>query len=585
MPSRLPASRTGRHGTGTGTETGERVVEQFALKRTGGADYPRFIKALVQGPPKSGKTSLLATFPNPIVADVEAASGGLQSIAHLDIPHITVDHSSKLDTLRTILKDDALRAKAAADVGRPSIDTVAIDTLDALQELLKKERLRSERRQTMQRDDWGWLLEQFQELIRSFTSLPMNVVFTVHTKTVQDDESRLVNMPALQGAIQDQIAGMVGYSLLSARTVEIDQATGQKYSNYTLQTEGDERNPHLGNRAAGRLPRVIRPDFQDIYDAAFGNLPEMPERDSVTVETTKATEATEAPAEVTQGSGQATEPTPEPEAPKPDGAPRDDSVDPINAAALQHLTKMTGEFGVDLHPDVKGWSLGQARDVARFVVACKTDAANGDSDQDELRETVLEGLVGMGAVSATPAGEVVPSGTIDEVVTWAQGSQERAQVALAHEEGKGDDARKGLVTKLAKLAEKSDAEQDSGQASEQPEASPAPESEPEVEASEEPAEEVLPEPPAAMLEEQEERPEPPTPEQAAELIKSELGGMELTGKDIPEEQRPCDECGKSKTSAPDDFDIDIARLSEVRFKKWLCVNDYMALVQQKKAAS
>lgn len=575
-------------------------MEQFALKRTGSSDYPRFIKALVQGPAKSGKTSLLATFPNPIIADVEEPSNGLQSIAHLDIPHITVDHSSKLDTLYTILKDNTLRAKAAADVGRPSLDTVCIDTLDALQELKKKERLKSERRQTMQRDDWGWLLEQFQEMIRAFTSLPMHVVFTVHTKTVQDDEGRLVNMPALQGAIQDQIAGMVGYSLLSQRAVEIDQATGQKYSNYTLQTEGDEKNPHLGNRAAGRLPRVIKPDFQDIYDAAFGSLPEMPE--SVSVQTSVPTQsAPEQVAEqsepVTQSSGRsdsapAAAPVAEAQA---DGAPRDDSGDPINNAALQHLTKMTSEFGVDLNPVVKDWTLGQARDVARYVVACKTDAANGDSDQDELRETVLEGLIGMGAANATESGEAVPTGTIDEVVAWAEGSQERAQVALAHEQAKGDDARKGLVQKLSKLAEKDDSDDaeapaepagESGQASEQEASTPTePAEEPEAQKADDqgqPEAEVAPEPPAAMVEEQ---PEPPTPEEAAELIKAELGGEELTGKDLPEEQRPCDECGKSKESAPDDFDIDIARLSEVRFKKWLCVNDYMALVQQKKAAS
>lgn len=580
-------------------------MEQFALKRTGGADYPRHIKALVQGPPKSGKTSLLATFPNPIIADVEAPSGGLQSIAHLDIPHITVDHSSKLQTLLTILRDDTLRQKAADDVGRPSLDTVAIDTLDALQELMKKERLRDERRQTFQRDDWGWLLEQFQEIVRSFTALPMHVVFTVHTKTVQDDESRLVNMPALQGAIQDQIAGMVGYSLLSMRTVEIDQQTGQKYSNYTLQTEGDERNPHLGNRAAGRLPRIMKPDFQDIYDAAFGSLPSMPDREAVSVQTSVQTddaapvpEDTSAPPpqEAAQSSGQADAPSEAPQQTaaaavqaqeEATGKPRDDSQDPINHAALQHLTKMTGEFGVDLNPAVKDWTLGQAREVAKLVVAYKTDAANGNLDGD-LRAEVVEMLVGMGAASATASGEAVPTGTVDEVVKWAAESVERAQVALAHEEAKGDDGRSTLKSKLKSLADApADPEPESGQASEQgQESAPEPQVEPEAQKADDEGQPDTPEPEAQNEDgASSEQPEPPTAEEAAELIKSELGGEEIPAEELPEEQRPCEECGKSKESHPDDFDLDIARLSKVRFKRWLCVSDYMSQVQSKKAAA
>ena len=568
-------------------------MEQFALKRTGGADYPRYIKALILGPPKSGKTSLLATFPNPIIADVEWNRDGLQSIAHLDVPHISVDHSAKLDTLHTILKDDQLRAKAAKDVGRDQLETVAIDTLDALQELMKKERMKSERRQTMQRDDWGWLLEQFQEIVRNFTSLPMNVVFTVHTDTTQDDENRLVNMPALQGAIKNQIAGMVGYSLMTVRTVETDQVTGKKYSNYTLQTEGDERNPHLGNRAAGRLPRVIEPDFKVIYDAVFGSLPELPERESIEVQTDVPTESaapedtsTPPPAEpVAQSSGQDVPQTAAAAAAEQEeasGKPRDDSGDPINSAALQHLTKMAQEFGVDLNPDVKNWTLGQARDVAKYVVSCKTDAANGTTDQDALHGQIMEGLRGMGAVTFTEAGDVVPSGTIDEVVAWAEKSPERAVAALQHEEAKGDDGRSTLKTKLKKLAEKP--AEESGQASEQAtESAPEPLVQPEAQKADDEGQPAEPEPEAQNdAAEEQEQPEPPTPEEAAELIKSELGGQEM---ELPEEQRPCEVTGKTMESDPDDFDLDIARLSQVRFKKWLCVSEYMKLVQNKKAAS
>lgn len=575
-------------------------MEPFAIKRTGDDDYPKHIKALLLGPPKSGKTTFLSTFPNPIVADVEA---GLMSIAHKDIPHITVDHSSKLDTLLMVLRDDGLRKKAAADSGRPDFETVGIDTLDALQELYKKERMRDERRQSFERNDWGWLLEQFQEKIRAFVALPMHVVFTVHTTTTQDDEGRIITMPGLQGAIKDQIAGMVGFSLKSDRVVEIDQQTGAKRSHYTIQTEGDERNPHLGNRAAGRLPRSIEPDFQVLYDAVYQNV-QLAQAQRVEVQTSvqsnpaEAAAAAAAPAaapapedtstpppapaateEVAQTSGQSEQPA---------GAPSDDAEStPINASALQHLSKMASEFGVDLAPAVKDWTLEQGRDVARYVVACKTDAANGDSDQDELRETVVEGLIGMGAATATSGGDPVPAGTVDDVLGWAGKSPEHAQVALQHEEAKGEDGRSTLKNKLKTLV--SNASEESGQASEQgttstdeapgePEAQKADDKGTPPDAESPQAEDQTPEAP-------EEQPEPPTAEQAEELIKSELGGQEIPPEELPKEQRPCEVCGKSKESDPDDFDLDIANLSQVRFKKWLCVSDYMALVQQGKAAS
>jgi hypothetical protein len=558
-------------------------MEPFALKRTGDDDYPSHIKALVIGLPKSGKTTLLSTFPSPLVGDVEFASGGLQSIAHLDIPHVTVDHSSKLDSMLTILRDDSLRKKAAVSLGLTDIETVAIDTLDSLQKLLQKERMKDERRQFFEMKDWGWLLEQFQEVVRNFTALPMHVVFTVHTKMMQDDEGRIVTVPGLQGAIQDQIAGMVGYSLKSERRTEIDQATGQKRSVYSLLTEGDEYNPHLGNRAAGRLPRVIEPSFKVLHDAIYANV-QIAKSQRIEVQ------APEPTPEVTQGetvapsSGQvAPEATPEPVAPT--GAPRDDSPDPINGPALQHLTKMAAEFGVDLNPVVKDWSLGQARDVARYVVACKTDAANGDSDQDELRSTVIEGLIGMGAISATASGDAVPTGTIDEVVKWAEGSQEHAQIALEHEQGKGDDARSSLVTKLQKLAAKPTKE--SGQASEPaPQAEPTPEPQvtpevtvddlgPEAQKDDDSSQDDAPD--EETIERIfEEHPEPPTADEAEALIKAELGGEAIKP---PEEQRPCETCGKSKESDPEDFDVDIARLSEIRFKQWLCIADYMAALK------
>lgn len=554
-------------------------MERFSLKRTGDEDYPNHIKGLLTGQPKSGKTTFLSTMPNVVIADVESAGGGLQSIAHLDIPYVTIDDRSKLDTLHTILKDDQLRAKAAKDLGLDVIESVSIDTLDSLQELLKKERLKSERRQQMQRDDWGWLLEELTEIVRAFTSLPLNVMFTVHAKQIQDDEARVIWVPGLQGAIQDKIAGEVGYSLFTIREVEIDAQTGKKHNVYSILTEGDDYHPHLGNRAAGRLPRIIDPNFAALHKAVYDGLQLAKTKRVEQDEPVQSDDTEQAPAQ-TSGQPEQTS-VAAAEQQQADGAPRDDSNDPVNEAALSHLRKIVKEFGAELNPDATSWTLGYAREVARYVVACKQDVAEGNTPQENLYEVVMEGLKGMNAVSyCDEDGAVVPDGSVDDVVKWAT-TGARAEAALAHEEAKGDDGRKTLKSKLESAIKSPASEADPQEPTTEPTPEPTPEPEANGQASEQDSESA-----------EEQTPEPPTAEEAAQRIKDELGGAEVSSNDAdhqpeadPEEVKPCEVCGKTKQANPDEFDLDIARLSEVRFKQWLCVQDYMSRVQQGKTAA
>lgn len=189
------------------------------FRRTGASDFPMHLKMLVSGPPKSGKTTLLGSIPNIIVADTEPHANNLQSIAHLDVPYKTIRSTTDLAQLHMVLRDDSLRAQAAQALGLPKIEAVAIDTLDTLQGLMKKERMVETRGQFL-RDDWSWLKEEMTKLIEAYTALPMHVIFTVHLKTKElgkGDNAYTVIMPGLEGSISDAIAGMVGYSLLSFR--------------------------------------------------------------------------------------------------------------------------------------------------------------------------------------------------------------------------------------------------------------------------------------------------------------------------------------------------------------------------------
>lgn len=260
------------------------------FKRTGSDDFPSNLKMMISGPAKSGKTSMLGTVPNIVVADTEPHANNLQSIAHKNVPYVTINGSDDLQRLLFVLRDDGFRAKAAAQLGMPKIEAVAIDTLDTLQSIMKKERMRATGKDFL-RDDWGWIKEEMTSILQAFTALPMHVFFTVHTKTKEigkGDDVRTIILPGLEGSIAESIAGMVGYSLLSFRKEEVRQ-DGSKFTKYWLKTEGDETYDYLGTRTAGRLPDVIEPDFATILAAALDGRPKaQPEPVTLDIETTQA---------------------------------------------------------------------------------------------------------------------------------------------------------------------------------------------------------------------------------------------------------------------------------------------------------
>lgn len=362
------------------------MTSQFAFKRTGDADYPRYLKVLLQGPPKSGKTTFITTAPNVVIASCEA---GLMSIAHLDVPYVEIDGTDKLQSLEMVLRDDTLRAQAAKKLGLEKIETVAVDTLDAWQEMLKKEILAENRRTQMQQADWGTLKERMAAILKRFVTLPVNVIFTVHTTTTQDDESRLIYAPALQGSIKDEIAGYVDFSLLSFRQRETD-SQGNAAVKYYLKNEGDLKNPHLGNRAAGRVPEICVPDFEVLHDAVFSAVKPRPRHvikgDESPVTALVAQSSSQSTATAAAEPVEIQVPTPA----KPSGIPADDPSAPINAAGISMLTKSYTEHGLLVPEDLKTWTLEKGRKVATYFTAWKTDKAAGKAATHDDLTAVLE---------------------------------------------------------------------------------------------------------------------------------------------------------------------------------------------------
>ena len=537
------------------------------FKKTGGADFPDHLKVLLTGDPKTGKTSLLGTVPNILILDTEPHANNLQSVAHLNLPYATINSTQDLEQAKLFLQDPAMRQMMAESLGMEKIEAVAIDTLDTLQAILKRDRMKAQRQTKFLRDDWGWLKEEMTSIISAFTALPLHVFFTVHSKSQvlgdqEKGDSRTIVQPGLEGAIAEKIAGMVGYSLMTFRRQEV-LPDGSPKTTYLLRAEGDETYGFLGNRAAGKLPPIIEPTFATIkhyaelarneaqavpqvapLDLGIAS-PQQPGQQQMPVQ---------APANpVVQNAVQpqaAPQAAPAPQAQAPQ-TPRPPDDEPVNAAALTHLKKVYDGIGMPMPEElVMSKTLGEARTVVKLWVAIQDDYTQGKGTAGSPQEEMISTLRGMGwlaedsqPVQAEAAVQPKIDGTIDQVVAYVGSDIAKAQEAYNLEISK-DKPRAGLIEKLVARGA-------------QPKA-------PEVQT---PVENAAPAAPQPEVTQASEQADVPSTEKAIENVQEGLGGEVVAQEDQPND--PCEQCGR-----PVD-DLDIAKLSKARFNRWLCVSDYL----------
>lgn len=560
------------------------------FKRTGAGDFSKFLKVLISGPPKSGKTTLLGTVPNILVLDTEPHANNLESIAHKDVPYVTINSTEDLRQVLMVLGNTHLRQQLAQNTyNMPDIGAVAIDTLDTLQKLMKAERLKEERKSQFLRDDWGWLKTEMEKIIESFTALPMHVFFVVHTKTQEvgkGDDTYTTVLPGLEGAIAQSIAGMVGYSLLSFRKEEID-ATGAPVTNYYLRTEGDSAHDFLGTRTAGRLPTIIKPDMKTIYDTVMANRPAQappvaqPAAPPAAAQTTPPAappqQTEEKPEEVAQTASQPEQvqtdvqtapaaPETPTEAPQPQQqtappAEKPDNNEPVTPAAMGHVKRVYDALEIAFPEDlVATKTMGEARNMVSMWRAVLQDHQEGKGAAGKTPQAEMLDFMGgsgwlpaEGAQAPEQPKQVTPKvdGNIDEVLAYvSEGGDgvdlDRVQEAYDYEIKKGDNARKSLISKLESFGAK-----------------PPSQPEPEVQTGgETPSEPVTPQEAVADS--------PPTEEEAVKAVEEGLGGEVVAVQEGIPEGTPCDVCKN-----PID-DLDLAELGMKRFNKVLCVQDYLA---------
>jgi hypothetical protein len=161
----------------------------ISLRSTKGL-HSNGVKLLVYGAAGAGKTSLIATLPNPVIFSAE---GGLLSIADHDLPFIEITNMQSLaDAYEWLMGSDEAKG----------FDSIALDSISEIAEVV----LGSEKKRTVNgklvdpRQAYGAMQEQMSELLRSFRDIPgKNVYFSAKLEKAADELGRISYAPSMPG--------------------------------------------------------------------------------------------------------------------------------------------------------------------------------------------------------------------------------------------------------------------------------------------------------------------------------------------------------------------------------------------------
>lgn len=234
---------------------------------TGIAEYGQYMKVLFCGDPGSGKTLTSSTFPNPYYISAE---GGLMSIARKFLPFHELKTTEELrEILKMLSQEPEVRAQLLGVKGR--VDTIVVDTIDEVQKIFVRERLAGEKSDNLKLQDYGWLGEKLEGVIRAFRNLPMNVVFTCHLKESHDEETGIISFrPGLVGRTVEYLPAScdLNFALLTKTDTVVVDGKAEKRVNRYMQTYRDTKYPWIKDRS-GRLPMEFPINFEDDYQRMF----------------------------------------------------------------------------------------------------------------------------------------------------------------------------------------------------------------------------------------------------------------------------------------------------------------------------
>jgi hypothetical protein len=137
---------------------------------------------------------MAGTFPRPLFPDLE---GGLRSVLSVgkDVLRYPADPKAEISNFEEV-QDFYRKVRKAVKAGNPPFDTIVVDSLNEMQNLVLKNILTIHDTTRLYNDqptltDFGKLARDMQTIVRMFIRLPFNVVFTAIAKEREYPEDQI----------------------------------------------------------------------------------------------------------------------------------------------------------------------------------------------------------------------------------------------------------------------------------------------------------------------------------------------------------------------------------------------------------
>ena len=187
----------------------DKIRSRVEGKITKASDLPLNLAVVVYGRPKVGKTRFCASAPNVLLIDCDE-KGTDSTRDDLDPSVIRIQTWSEINDIYWYLQS-----------GEHEFQSVAIDTVSGLQTLAMNFVLGDELARDASRDPdqpsqriYQKVTQLMKTQITNYRNLPMNVLFTAHTRTrttgEDEEDEQTITGPNVSPAIQTHLLGAVG---------------------------------------------------------------------------------------------------------------------------------------------------------------------------------------------------------------------------------------------------------------------------------------------------------------------------------------------------------------------------------------
>lgn len=218
------------------------------------SDKERYQKLLITGRSGTGKSSLAATAPKPLVllSERQGAQSIINAAVRLNRPQPEILFMEKISDYKEVI--DALKASGESGdiilktctIPRP--ETIIVDSLSDLSTMMADFLMPEGRKPSG--DDWGKLKKSFTNLVNRFRNLPFHVIFLAlldeRTETV-DGEEVVTRKPLMATRSHPVVASAAcnAAGISSRKRVKAeDGSISYKFQVYFMAGDADPAKPH-----------------------------------------------------------------------------------------------------------------------------------------------------------------------------------------------------------------------------------------------------------------------------------------------------------------------------------------------------